>query len=60
MITINKELFYRLLTSLESMTDYADDGMLNRNDPDYKYFFESLDEAREVINAAYRVIEGGK
>lgn len=57
MITINKELFYRLLTSLESMTNYADDGQVSRYDPDFKDFYNAVDEARDIINKAYEIIE---
>ena len=56
MIIIEDELFKRLVSSLESMTDYADDGQVSRNDPDFKEFYDAVDEARDVINEAYNVM----
>lgn len=54
-ITITVELFDKLLDSLESMTGYADDGIISRGDPDYKDFFEAIDESYRIMDEAANV-----
>ena len=54
-ITISVELFNKMLESLESMTGYADDGVISRGDPNYKDFFEALDESYRIIDEAANV-----
>ena len=49
MIEVKKEFLENLYDSLADMTNYADDGGLNRNDSDYKEFFESVDNARNML-----------
>lgn len=51
-ITISVELFDKMLNALEVMTGYADDGIISRGDPNYKDFFEALDESYRIINEA--------
>ena len=54
-ITISVELFDKMVDSLESMTGYADDGIISRGDPDYKDFFEAIDESYRIIDEAANV-----
>lgn len=48
-IEVDEEFLFDLSTALQSMTNYADDGMLNRNDPEFKEFFDEVDRAREIL-----------
>lgn len=60
MIIVDKELISNALVSLDLMIDYADDGMLDRNDPDFKDFFKAVDEARENWKILDRAIENAQ
>ena len=44
-IEIDKDFLYDLYGSLQAMIRYADDGMLDRRDPDFKIFFDDVDKA---------------
>lgn len=57
MVNIPLPLIYDLTDSLASMTNYADDGMLNRDDPDYKDFFEAVDKARETLEQTNKYVD---
>lgn len=48
--TIDAALLAEIITSLGNMIDYADDGMVNRNDPDFAHFFEEVDGARNLLD----------
>lgn len=61
MMTLSKDFIREITDSLTQMRDYADDGMLDRDDPDYQDFFEALDNADAVLEKLNRIIEeGGK
>lgn len=57
MVSMPLSLINDLTDSLASMTDYADDGMLNRNDPEYKDFFEAVDKARETLEQSNKYVD---
>lgn len=48
-IEVDEEFLFDLSTSLQLMTNYADDGSLDRNDDSYKIFFDDVDRAREIL-----------
>lgn len=48
-ININIDLLENVLDSLIDMTNYADDGVVSRYDPEFKEFYEKVDKARELI-----------
>lgn len=48
--TVDTALLAEIITSLENMIDYADDGMIDRNDPDFTQFFEEVDRARNLLD----------
>lgn len=52
-----KELFERIIDSLYYMTDYADDGVVSRQDPDFKDFYDRVDKARELLNELNDMLE---
>lgn len=54
---MNKELLGRIIDSLSSMIDYADDGIISRGDPNFKDFFEELDKANDLLNELYNMWE---
>lgn len=56
-VYIPLDLLYSLIDSLSSMTDYADDGTLNRDDQEYKDFFEEVDNARETLKQANKYVD---
>lgn len=47
---ISKEMLGKIMDSLSSMIDYADDGSIPRDDEDYKDFFESVDNACDILD----------
>jgi hypothetical protein len=51
-MSIPLDLFDNLVESLSSMKSYADDGMLDRNDPEYSDFFNAVDQAESVLSQA--------
>lgn len=55
-IEINKEFLYDLYGSLEAMIRYADDGMISRDDPDFKEFFADVDKAYADLKGLDRVL----
>lgn len=48
--TVDTALLAEIITSLGNMIDYADDGMIDRNDPDFTQFFEEVDRARNLLD----------
>ena len=54
---MNKELLERIIDSLYDMTNYADDGIVSRNDPDFKDFYDRVDKARELLNELNNMLE---
>lgn len=48
MIQIPSTLLATVIDSLDTVVDYADDGNLNRDDPDFSDFFEAIDKARNL------------
>lgn len=48
MIQIPSTLLATVVDSLDTVTDYADDGNLDRDDPDFSDFFEAIDRARNL------------
>ena len=54
---MNKELLERIIDSLSSMIDYADDGIISRGDPNFKDFFEELDKANDLLNELSNMLE---
>ena len=55
-IEISKELLGKIIDSLSSMIDYADDGTLDENDEEYKEFFKDIKNAciiLEKLNSLY-------
>ena len=44
-IEVDKGFLYDLYGSLQAMINYADDGMISRDDPDFKVFFTDVDQA---------------
>ena len=49
-INITIDFLEDILHSLESMKYYADDGIVSRNDPDFKEFYNEVDQAQVVID----------
>jgi hypothetical protein len=47
---ISKDMLGKIIDSLSSMINYADDGAIPRDDEDYKDFFESVDEACDILD----------
>jgi len=45
------------LEALETMTNYADDGIVSRNDPDYQEFYNDIDNARKIIKTLREITE---
>lgn len=54
---MNKELLERIIDSLYDMTNYADDGIVSRYDPDFKDFYDRVDKARELLNELNNMLE---
>ena len=49
MILIDISLLEKISYCLDCMIGYADDGTLNKNDPDFEYFFKKVDEAKRTL-----------
>lgn len=50
-VSLGDDLLQNAIDSLNELIMYADDGSLNRNDPDYSDFFKALDKAQETVEA---------
>lgn len=48
--TISLEMLERILEDLANMIMYADDGMLDRYDPEFADFFARVDKAQETLD----------
>lgn len=48
--TISMDMLERILEDLGNMLNYADDGMLDRNDPEFADFFRRVDQAQETLD----------
>lgn len=55
-----KELFERIIDSLYYMIDYADDGNVSRQDPNFKEFYDKVDKARELLTELNNMLESGE
>lgn len=59
-ITIPKDVLQKLVSSLDTMIGYADDGTLDRGDSDYKEFFNDIDSATALSQEVYeQYLKGG-
>jgi len=59
-ITIPKDVLQKLVSSLDTMIGYADDGALDRGDPDYEEFFNDIDSATALSQEVYeQYLKGG-
>lgn len=47
---MSKELLEKIIDSLSEMINYVNDGMVSRDDPDFKEFYEKVDNANELLN----------
>ncbi len=47
--SMSVDMLEKVMSSLDSMISYADDGMVDRDDPDFAFFYGKVDEAREVL-----------
>lgn len=47
---MSKELLEKIINSLSEMINYADDGMVSRDDPDFEEFYEKVDNANKLLN----------
>lgn len=56
-IMVDLDLLYDIGDSLNSMINYADDGLLNEYDEDFKDFFDEVKNARNNNKKLYKVIE---
>lgn len=50
-VSLGDDLLQNAIDSLNDLIMYADDGSLNRDDPDYSDFFKALDKAQETVDA---------
>ena len=57
-IEIDKDFLYDLYGSLQAMINYADDGMIDRRDPDFKVFFDDVDKAYADLRELDKILEG--
>ena len=57
-IEVDKAFLYDLFESLQNMIQYADDGMLDRRDPDFKVFFDDVDTAYANLKQLDSILEG--
>ena len=48
--SLGDDLLQNAIDSLNDLIMYADDGSLNRDDPEYSDFFKALDKAKEVVS----------
>ena len=48
-MTIDKDFLNEIYDALSEMKNYADDGMCDRNDPEFSEFFESVDNATRIL-----------
>ena len=47
---ISKDMLSKIIESLSSMIDYADDGSIPCDDEDFSDFFKSVDNANDILN----------
>ena len=47
--SMSVDMLEKIMNSLDTMINYADDGMVDRDDPDFDFFYGKVDEAREVL-----------
>lgn len=57
MKSVKIDLLEQLADSLTEMIGYADDGALNRNDPDFADFFNKVDQAKKVLEKLCKILE---
>ena len=56
-LKMNKEFLEKVAECLSNMIDYVDDGVISRGNPDFKTFFDDIDEAKEILNKLYIKLE---
>ena len=59
-IEIDKNLLWKIVDCFEDTINYANDDMIDRNDKDYKDFFDTIDKGNELIEKLCKILNEGE
>lgn len=55
-IEIDRDLLWKIVDCFEDTINYANDGMIDRNDKDYSGFFDTIDKGNELIEKLCEIL----